>query len=334
MEASGLVTTSAAAATPAVATSLLPAAADQPTDVDDLTEYRGRSLPGAVAVLTCALAVAGALGAVWWTGELPRRVAGFTVLPSPPVPATGDRAVGLWGTVMLLAALAVVCAVGLTRGRPGAVLLLTRYGAYRGTVSRTGLLWINPLLGRRRVDVRLRHFRSHPLDAVDADGVRLRVTVRVVWRTRDTARASFMVDDPVRYLRDQVESAVALVMSRLPADDLRGHGRTLRDIEHVGTALTRVLAQDTLPVGIEVISARPARVEYAPAIADAMRRRQLAVLDARYRQAALDDVVDAVSDMVDRLADRGLADLTDEERKTLVKDLTVAFCTTRVARRG
>lgn len=295
--------------------------------VDGLTEYQGTSLSGGGAVLAGVLAATAALGALWWAGALPLGFAGLAVPAEAP---GGDGAQArLWGAVMLLAAVVVLSVGGLTRGRPGTVWLLTRYGAYRGTVRRTGLLWINPLLGRRRMDVRLRHWRSPVIEAVDADGARLRVTLLVVWRIRDTARAGFVVDDHERYLREQVESAVALVLSRLPADDFRGDRRTLRDTEHVGDLLTRVLIREMRPVGVAVVSVRPLGIDYAPALADAMRRRQLAVMDARHRQAALDDVAAAVVGMVGSLAERGLADLDGPERTALVKDLTVAFCSTR-----
>jgi SPFH domain / Band 7 family len=327
MEATALVTTSAAAIG-------APAASAADIPVEDLTEYRGRSLPGALAVLTGVLAATAALGTLWWTGVLPDRVAGYALLPARPAPA-GDRlTAGLWGTVILLAALAVVCFGGLTRGRPGTAWLLTHCGGYRGTVRRTGLLWINPLLGRRRMDVTLRHWRSRPLDAVDAGGARLEATVLVVWRIRDTARAGFVVEDHVRYLRDQVESGVALVLSRLPADDFDGGGRTLRDTDHVGAALTRALDQEMRPVGIEVIRASPVRIEYAPAIAEAMRRRQQAALGAGRRRPAFEDVVDTVSATVRRLGERGLVALDDRQRESLVNDLAVALCTARGARRG
>lgn len=331
MEATVLVTTSAAAATAALATSA-DAAGDIP--VDDLAEYQGRSLPGGLAVLTGTLAATAALATLWWIGVLPDRIAGLTVLPPPPAPAGGGEDAGLWGTVMLLTALAVVSVGGLTRGRPGTAWLLTHCGGYRGTVRRGGLLWINPLLARRRVDVRLRHWRSRPLEAVDAEGAGLEATVLVVWRIRDTARAGFVVEDHMRYLREQVESTVALVLSRLPVDDFHGGGPTLRDTGHVGAALTRALAREMCPVGIEVACARPVRIEYAPAIAEVMGRRRLAALDARQRRAALEEAVDTVGGTVRRLTERGLVDLDDRQRQTLVNDLAVALCTTRAVRRG
>ncbi|MFE2428563.1 SPFH domain-containing protein [Streptomyces sp. NPDC059373] len=312
------------AATQAPATTTSPAT----TVTSDLTEHPGRPLPGWVAVLT-VLAAAGTAGwLLWRTGTLPVRLAGHAALPAAP--DSGRITVtGLWGAVALLAALAAFAAGGLARGRPGSVWVLTRHGAYRGTVRRTGLLWISPLLARRRTDVSLRHWRSSPIEATDASGAPLHATVLLVWRVRDTARASFAVDDHVRYLREQVEAAVCRILSRLPADDFRGPGPTLRDSDHVGDQLTALLAAEMRPVGVEVFSARPVRLDYAPAVAAAMHRSQLAALDARHRRAVLDDVLAAVTETVRGLTDRGLVQLDDYERKALVKDLTVAFYTAR-----
>jgi hypothetical protein len=74
---------------------------------------------------------------------------------------------------------------------------------------------------------------------------------------------------------------------------------------------------------------RPVRVEYAPEVAAAMNRRRIAALDARQRASALGSVVDSVEDTVTRLTMRGLVELDDYERKSLVRDLTVAFCAGR-----
>ncbi|MFE2542029.1 SPFH domain-containing protein [Actinacidiphila glaucinigra] len=285
-----------------------PAAAAVPPEI---AERPGRCLPGGVAVLA-ALAAAGGTAAL---------------LLGP----AGSSPVVRGSAVAVLAALTALTALGLARGRPGSVWMLSRHGAYRGTVRRTGLLWISPLLVRRRVDTSLRHWRSSPIEATDACGTPLQATVLVVWRVRDTARAAFTVHDHVRYLREQVEAAVTRCVSRLPADDFRGPGPTLRHTDRLADDLTRILVEDLRPVGVEVFSAQPVRVDYAPAVAAAMRRAQVAALDARHRRAALDEALTAVGDTVRGLLDRGLVDLDDYERKALVRDLTVAYCTARPA---
>ncbi|NEA59875.1 hypothetical protein G3I60_38415 [Streptomyces sp. SID13666] len=317
-------TADAALAATAVLPAVLPTAAT--VTVSDLVERPGRCLPGWTAALTALAAAAAGGWLLWRTGTLPERLAGHTVLPEAPAPRD---LTGLWGAVLLLGALTAFAAGGLTRGRPGKVWVLTRHGAYQGSVRETGLLWISPLLGRRRMDVSLRHWRSRAIETVDADGTPLHASVLIVWRVRDTARAAFAIDDHSRYLREQVECAVTRAVSRLPADDFRGSGPTLRDSERLGDQLTRLLAADMRPVGVEVFSAQPVRLEYAPEVAAAMRRAQVTALDARHRRAVLDDVLAAVAETVRGLTDRGLVQLDDYERKSLVRDLTVAFYTAR-----
>ncbi|MEJ8644171.1 SPFH domain-containing protein [Streptomyces sp. MS1.HAVA.3] len=234
-----------------------------------------------------------------------------------------------WPPLAFLGIVALVALGGLGRARTGHAWVLTLFGRYRGTVRRTGLTWVSPLLLRRRVDVRLRHWRSDPMPAVDSGGLALQVVVQVVWQVKDTARATLAVADHTEYLAEQVESAMARVLSQLPADAFHEDAPTLRDAEAVGDALTRMLAAETEAVGIEVFSAQPTRIEYAAEVAEAMRRRRVAAIDAKHRDSVLSSVVDAVDDTVHRLTSRGLVELDDYERKALVKDLTVAFYTGR-----
>ncbi|MGW5861967.1 SPFH domain-containing protein [Streptomyces sp. NPDC055239] len=308
-----------------------------------LGERPARVLPGAVGALGGAAGVAGCAAALWWAGLLPEPVAQAAGLPWPDGHggsgvggATGgtggyDAYAGLglaqWASLAGSGALALFGFGGLARGRVGTAWVLTLFGRYRGSVRRTGLMWVNPLLLRRRVDVRLRHWRSEPMPAVDRGGVALRVVVLVVWRVKDAARATLGVADHQEYLRECVEAATARVLSRLPADAFHDETPTLRDADAVGDALTRMLAAEAEPVGIEIFSAQPTRIEYAPEIADTMRLRRVAALDARHRDSVLTSVVDSVEDTVTRLTTRGLVELDDYERKALVKDLTVAFYT-------
>ncbi|MFE5657499.1 SPFH domain-containing protein [Streptomyces sp. NPDC056517] len=284
----------------------------RPPPVDPGIEERpGPAVPGWVAVLTGLTALTG----MATTLGRARPLGDVELLPWE------------WAAVASCVVVAVVSFGGLTRGRTGSAWVLSLFGRYRGSVRRTGLVWISPVVLRRRIDVRLRHWRSEPIAVVDAEGSALRVVVLVVWSVRDTARALFSVDDHLGYLRAQVEAAVARVLSQLPADAFRGDTPTLRDAEAVGDALTRMLAAECRPVGVAVFSAQPTRIEYAPEVAAAMHRRQIAVLDAKHRDSVLTGVIDAVDDTVTRLTARGLVDLDDYERQALVKDLTVAFCT-------
>ncbi|MGW2208151.1 SPFH domain-containing protein [Streptomyces sp. NPDC001781] len=286
----------------------------EPRPDPELEERPARVLPGAAGVLAGLGGVAGCVATTWWAGVLPGEVLGTH-------PGAGLGA-AQWAAYAGAGALGLSGFAGLTRGHAGRAWVLGLFGRYRGTVRRTGLLWINPLLRRRRADVRLRHWRSGAVPAADAGGVALRVVVLVVWRVRDTARALLGIEDHETYLRECVESALARVPVELP-----GGARSGADA--AGDALTRLVAADAAPVGLEVFSVQPVRVEYAPEVAGAMQRRRIAALDAQQRATMLGSVVDSVEDTVTRLTTRGLVELDDYERKALVRDLTVAFCAAR-----
>lgn len=285
----------------------------------ELAERPARVLPGAAGVLAGVCGVTGCLATTWWAGLLPPLVAQALGLPSGPGTGLGPAQWAAYAGAGILGAFGFG---GLARGRTGRAWVLGLFGRYRGTVRRTGLLWVNPLLPRRRVDVRLRHWRSAAMPAADPDGLALRVVVLVVWRVRDTARALLGIDDHETYLRECVEAALA----RVPVEPAGG---TRGGVTAAGAALTRLVAAETAPVGVEVFSVRPVRVEYAPEVAGAMHRRRIAALDARQRASMLSSVVDSVEDTVTRLTMRGLVELDDYERKVLVRDLTVAFCSGR-----
>ncbi|MFI0190177.1 SPFH domain-containing protein [Streptomyces sp. NPDC017082] len=282
----------------------------------ELAERPARVLPGAAGLLAGACGLTGCAATTWWAGLLP---AGALGLPAYAGAGLGPAQWAAYAGAGLLGAFGLG---GLTRGLTGRAWVLGLFGRYRGTVRRTGLLWVNPLVPRRRVDVRLRHWRSETMPATDPDGLALRVVVLVVWRVRDTARALLGVDDHETYLRECVEAALARVPVE-PAGGTRG-GTTA-----AGDALTRLVAEETAPVGVEVFSVQPVRVEYAPEVAAAVHRRRIAALDARQRASMLGSVVDSVEDTVTRLTVRGLVELDDYERKVLVRDLTVAFCSGR-----
>lgn len=285
----------------------------------ELVERPARVLPGSAGVLAGACGVAGCVATSWWAGALSPLAVEALRLPEYAGAGLGPAQ---WAAYAGAGALSLFGFGGLARGRTGRAWVLGLFGRYRGTVRRTGLMWVNPLLLRRRVDVRLRHWRSEPMPAADGNGVALRVVVLVVWRVRDTARATLGVEDHETYLRECVEAALVRVPVEPP-----GSART--SVDGATDALIRLVAADAGPVGLEVFSVQPVRVEYAPEVAAAMHRRRIAALDAQHRASVLTSVVDSVEDTVTRLTMRGLVELDDYERKALVKDLTVAFCAGR-----
>ncbi|MFB7667474.1 SPFH domain-containing protein [Kitasatospora sp. NPDC056138] len=313
---------------PSATPSETPTARRPPRADQALREHRARSLPGWVALLTLCASAAAVLVLLARSGMLPR-LAALPDLRSAAVKGTGRA-------VIDSAALAAACAAallglltfaGLLVNSGGQTRVVTRWGRYRGTVRRTGLLWVNPLLHRHEVDVRLRHWRSEPVNVTDRTGTPIVVRLLIVWRVKDTARAVLAVADHEEYLREQVHAVLTRTASALPCDSDAAPGPALRDGQWFADELTRALAAEVAPIGLEVYSVQPIALDYAPEVAESMRRRRLAELDAGLRAVLVDDAVEAAALAVRGLERATAHELDEAARRSLMGRLLVAFVT-------
>ncbi|MFD7448259.1 SPFH domain-containing protein [Kitasatospora sp. NPDC059827] len=306
---------------PAVATSRRPPRADRA-----LREYTAAVLPGWVALLVVLLGLAAVGYVLLRTGVLPRWD-GLPELRSPAALASGRAGIDAQAIAAVSAAglLVVLALAGLLANAGGETRVLSRWGRYRGTVRRTGLVWVNPLLRRRRVDVRLRHWRSEPVKVVDRTGTPIVVRLLIVWRVKDTARALLAIEDHESYLREQVQAVLTRTASTLPCDSNAAPGPALRDGQWFADELTRALAAEAAPAGLEVYSVQPLALDYAPEVAESMRRRRLADLDAGLRTVLVDDAVEAAALAVRRLERATAHELDEAARSALMEQLLVAF---------
>ncbi|MFF9788477.1 SPFH domain / Band 7 family protein [Streptomyces sp. SceaMP-e96] len=223
--------------------------------------------------------------------------------------------------VMIAAGLLVLLSVaGLLINTAGQTRVLTRWGQYRGTVRGTGLLWANPLLRRRRVDVRVRHWHSEPIGVVDRTGAPIVVQLLIVWRVKETARALFSVTDHESYLREQLHAVLTRTTSPLPCDSIAAPGPALRDGNWLGDELTHSVAAE-----VEVYSVQPLGLDYGPEVAETVRRRRLADLDAGVRSTMVDDAIESATLAVQRLERAIGHELDDAERSGLMEQLLLAF---------
>jgi hypothetical protein len=291
----------------------------------DLRERAALTVPGWLAGAALLAAVCALVWAVAATGHLDARLP-ERLRDSPLLDVAEPTAIGVGAAA---AAIALVLLPGLFVVHAGTVRVLSRFGRYKGTVRRTGLVWAVPLRRRRKVDVRLRHWRSRPMDLTDRQGTPVQVMVLVVWQVRDSARARFSVRDHEQYLRQQIEATVSAVTASLPCDSFTRGVTSLRDSEHVGEEMTRRLAGAMTATGVQVFSVQVLHIDYAPQVAESMLRRRIASLDAATRTAVLDDVVDTVSQAVDQFTRRALVRLDDDGRTEFIRDLTVAMYSAR-----
>jgi hypothetical protein len=231
----------------------------------------------------------------------------------------------LLGALALL--LAVLSAIGLFTVEPnqGAVLIL--FGTYVGTVRQSGWWWTNPFITRKKISLRARSLNGERLKVNDLHGNPVEIAAVVVWKVRDTAQATFDVDDYERFVTVQSETAVRHLASSYPYDDYDSDGISLRgNIDKVSEFLKAELHERLKPAGVEVIETRLSHLAYSPEIAQAMLQRQQAGAIIAARQRIVEGAVGMVEMALDRLGKNKIVELDEERKAAMVSNLLVVLC--------
>lgn len=244
---------------------------------------------------------------------------------------------GMTGAPLLGAALIVAAALLILFVAPGFYLLapneaaaIQLFGAYRGTDRATGLRWTLPWLTRKKISVRIHNVTSDTVKVNDLRGNPIEVATNVVWRVTDTARALFDVEHYQEFVDIQIESAVRVIASRYPYDDIEHHEVTLRgDAAEVSEQLEIQLQDRVERAGVTIDECRLTHLAYAPEIAQAMLRRQQAEAVIAARQKLVQGAVGMVEMALEQLSAKNVVELDDERKAAMVSNLMVVLCSER-----
>src|SRR3977135_3917045 len=101
-------------------------------------------------------------------------------------------------------------------------------GATGGTDRATGLRWVWPWMGKKKLSARANNIISEKIKVNDLRGNPIEMAAQVVWRVNDPAQVLFDVDDYKAFVKVQIEAAVRTIGSRYPYDDFEHQEVTLR----------------------------------------------------------------------------------------------------------
>ena len=244
----------------------------------------------------------------------------------------GQTAAALFMAALILLG-ALWCFAGLYILQPNQAALLMLFGSYGGTDRSDGLRWSNPFYVKKKLSIRAYTFNSEKLKVNDLRGNPIEIAAAIVWRVKDTARASFDVEDFTHYVVTQSESAVRHLASSFAYDNLYDTDHTgakettLRSgAEVVAAALRAELQARFALAGIQVIDAKLTHLAYAPEIAGTMLRRQQAEAVVAARSKIVEGAVGMVELALNGLSERGLLNLDDERKAAMVCNLLVVLC--------
>ena len=251
----------------------------------------------------------------------------------------------IFGVVFMI--LFAICMNGFVKLEPNEAVALLFFGKYKGTFTRTGFYWVNPLLTKKSVSLRARNLNPEPIKVNDKVGNPVLIGMVLVWKLQDTYKALFEIDSQslapagskgvsARFLQQAFENFVRVQSDAAlrqvagcyaydnadTADEL-----TLRsNSDQINEELVRTLNDRLSMAGLHVTEARINYLAYAPEIAAVMLRRQQADAIIAAREKIVDGAVSMVKMALDKLKDEGVVDLDEERKAAMVSNLLVVLC--------
>ncbi len=253
----------------------------------------------------------------------------------------------LAGLFLLLVNIIMWC--GFLMLEPNEARVLTWFGKYSGTFTRTGFYWVNPFYTSKKLSLRARNLDAEPIKVNDKTGNPVMIGLVLVWRLKDTYKAMFEVDsltmasNPTelggsaksvmnaleKFVRVQSDAALRQVVGQYAYDDEdeKGDNPTLRSsADEINEQLEQKLDERLAMAGIEVVEARINYLAYAPEIAAVMLRRQQASAIITAREKIVEGAVSMVKMALQKLSDEDVVELDDDKKAAMVSNLMVVLC--------
>lgn len=227
--------------------------------------------------------------------------------------------------------IAIFIGFGFIMVQPNNSRVLLLFGKYVGTINKNGFYWTNPLYSKKKVSLRASNFDSERLKVNDKMGNPIMISTILVWRVKDTYKASFDVDNFENFVHVQTDAAVRKLASMYPYDNFADEGHTeditLRSsVNEVSETLEKEIDERLSIAGIEVLEARIGYLAYAQEIANAMLKRQQATAIVAARHKIVEGAVSMVEMALDELNKKQIVDLDEDRKAAMVSNLMVILC--------
>ncbi|HYD20553.1 MAG TPA: SPFH domain-containing protein [Flavipsychrobacter sp.] len=223
---------------------------------------------------------------------------------------------------------------GLMIIQPNHVRVLSFFGKYVGSVKDNGLFFVNPLYATIKLSQRSQNLAIPTIKVNDKMGNPIEIAAVVVWEINETYKAAYEVVDYGVYIRTQSEAALRNLATRFAYDNIEDESAkiTLRDGgEQVQQLLETELNERLSKAGIIATEARISHLAYAQEIAGAMLQRQQATAIVAARFKIVEGAVGMVEMALEHLSKKGIVELDEEKKATMVSNLMVVLCGERGA---
>lgn len=237
----------------------------------------------------------------------------------------------IWlGITVIVLALTIL--TGLMAIEPNSARVITLFGSYIGTIKSSGFYWANPFYVKRKISQRAHNLETTQLKVNDKQGNPIMIAAVVVWRVEDTFKAAFDVENYLKFVEIQSESALRKMAMEYSYDNFEDENAeiTLRSSSsEINDMLEKEISERLLIAGIEVIEARISHLAYSPEIASAMLQRQQASAIIAARSKIVEGAVGMVEMALEALNKKEIVHLDEDKKAAMVSNLLVVLCSDR-----
>ncbi|MFI3257967.1 MAG: SPFH domain-containing protein [Spirochaetales bacterium] len=275
------------------------------------------------------------------------------------------------GTVFI--SIGWIALLGLKILQPQEALVLTLFGKYYGVLKGEGFYWVNPFVSainpaaktnlrqsgdvsdskgeavvngvkvtmdsgifNKKISLKAMTLSNNRQKINDCLGNPIEISIAVIWKVKDTAKAVFNVDNFKEYLSLQCDASLRNIVRLYPYDvaqnvDTTGDGipdeGSLRGSSELVAERIKEEIQSKVDIaGLEIVDARITYLAYAQEIAASMLQRQQAsaVIDAR--KLIVDGAVGMVEMALTKLEEKAIVELDSERKAAMVSNLLVVLC--------
>lgn len=280
---------------------------------------------------------------------------GFRIISTGDARTLGTLLVAAGFLYLLL--IGPVIFAGLKVLGPNEALVFTLFGKYYGTLKKEGFYFVNPFAvavkpivfapttarvsgppGQpapvpltKKISLKVTTLSNDKQKINDLLGTPIIISIVVVWRVVNTAKAVFNVDNYVDFLSTQCDTALRDIVRSYPYDtpgsddemSLRGSS------QEIAEKLRKEIQAKVDIAGLGILEARITHLAYAPEIAAAMLQRQQAAAIIDARQMIVEGAVGMVETALAKLNEHEIVELDEERKAAMVSNLLVVLCGSR-----
>ena len=256
--------------------------------------------------------------------------------------------------------------VGLKVLTKNEALVLTLFGRYYGTLKQDGFFFVNPFcsafnptagtnpstgatrekkkeqivvapqgmnvefkLSKKKISLKAMTLNNDKQKINDSLGNPIIIGVVVIWKVVDTAKAVFNVDNYIEYISIQTDASLRNAVRLYPYDSEDDEKSLRGSANEVADDVKKQLQEKVEIAGLEILETRITHLSYAPEIAAAMLQRQQATAIIAARKKIVEGAVGMVEMALEQLSAKGVVDLDEERKASMVSNLMVVLSSNR-----